>query len=52
MIMTVQNTDAEEGMSLQKAAQKENNPVSDAWLLITQNDLTSLDTSNITARLV
>ena len=44
MIMTAQNTVAEEGMSLEKAAQKANNPVSDAWLLITQNDLTSLDT--------
>ncbi len=44
MIMTAQNTGAEEGMSLEKAAQKSNNPVSDAWLLITQNDLTSLDT--------
>ncbi len=44
MIMTTQNTGAEEGMSLEKAAQKSNNPVSDAWLLIAQNDLTSLDT--------
>lgn len=35
---------AQEGMSLEKAAQKSNNPVSDAWLLITQNDLTVLDT--------
>ena len=31
-------------MSLEKAAQKSNNPVSDAWLLITQNDYTILDT--------
>lgn len=46
MIMTAQNTGAEEGMSLEKAAQKSNNPVSDAWLLITQNDLTRLDTPN------
>ena len=35
---------AQEEMSLEKAAQKSNNPVSDAWLLITQNDLTGLDT--------
>ncbi len=27
-------------MSLEKAAQKSNNPVSDAWLLLSQNDLT------------
>lgn len=33
---------AEEAMSLEKAATKANNPVSDAWLLITQNDYTSL----------
>ena len=33
-----------EDMSLAKAAQKANNPVSDAWLLITQNDNTVLDT--------
>lgn len=33
-----------ETMSLEKAAQKANNPVSDAWLLITQNDFTSIDT--------
>lgn len=31
---------AAETMSLEKAAQKSNNPVGDAWLLITQNDLT------------
>lgn len=37
-------TEAQEGMSLQKAAQKSNNPVSDAWLLIGQNDYTSIDT--------
>lgn len=34
---------AEEAMSLAKAAQKANNPVSDAWLLVTQNDYTSLE---------
>ncbi len=33
----------EDGMSLEKAAQKSNNPVSDAWLLITQNDYTTLE---------
>ena len=32
-----------EDMSLEKAAQKSNNPVSDAWLLITQNDYTVLE---------
>lgn len=32
------------GMSLEQAAQKSNNPVSDAWLLITQNDYTVVDT--------
>lgn len=35
---------AQEEMSLEKAAQKSNNPVSDAWLLVTQNDYTILDT--------
>ena len=30
-------------MSLEKAAQKTNNPVSDAWLLIVQNDVTFLE---------
>ena len=35
---------AQEEMSLEKAAMKSNNPVSDAWLLITQNDTTVLDT--------
>ncbi len=34
---------AAEDMSLEKAAQKSNNPVSDAWLLITQNDYTVLE---------
>ncbi len=52
MIMTAQNTDAGEAMSLYKASQKANDPVSDAWLLITQNDLTSLDTPKITTRMV
>lgn len=31
---------AEEPMSMEKAAQKANNPVSDVWMLITQNDYT------------
>ena len=31
-------------MSLEKAARKANNPVSDAWLMITQNDYTFIDT--------
>jgi hypothetical protein len=35
---------AQEEMSLEKAAMKSNNPVSDAWLLVVQNDLTLLDT--------
>jgi hypothetical protein len=35
---------AQEEMSLDKAAMKSNNPVSDAWLLVVQNDLTLLDT--------
>jgi hypothetical protein len=35
---------AEDSMSLAKAAAKTNNPVSDAWLLITQNDYTAIDT--------
>lgn len=35
---------AQEEMSLEQAAQKSNNPVSDAWLLITQNDYTIMDT--------
>jgi hypothetical protein len=39
----VQSTQ-EGGMSLAKAAQKSNNPVSDAWLLITQNNFTAIDT--------
>ena len=30
-------------LSLEKAAQKSNNPVSDAWLLITQNDYSALE---------
>ena len=34
---------AEESMSMEKAAQKSNNPVSDVWLLITQNDYTVLE---------
>ncbi|UCD52002.1 MAG: hypothetical protein JSW27_05055 [Phycisphaerales bacterium] len=34
---------AAEDADLAKAAQKSNNPVSDAWLLITQNDLTFID---------
>ena len=34
---------SDEGMSLEKAAQKSNNPVSDAWLLVTQNDYTVLE---------
>lgn len=33
-----------ETMSLEQAATKANNPVSDAWILITQNDFTLLDT--------
>ncbi len=41
--MIVTNVIAQE-MSLEKAAMKSNNPVSDAWLLITQNDYTILDT--------
>lgn len=35
---------AQDNMSLEKAAQKANNPVSDAWLLVAQNDYTVLDT--------
>lgn len=35
---------AQDEMSLEKAAQKANNPVSDAWLLVSQNDYTVLDT--------
>jgi hypothetical protein len=34
----------QEEMSLEKAAQKSNNPVSDAWLLLMQNDLTRVET--------
>jgi hypothetical protein len=34
----------EDGMSIAKAAAKANNPVSDAWLMITQNDYTFIDT--------
>lgn len=34
---------AEEPMSLEKAAQKTNNPVSDAWLMIVQNDYTVIE---------
>lgn len=34
---------AEEALSLEKAAQKSNNPVSDAWLLITQYDYTAVE---------
>jgi len=34
---------ADETLSLEKAAQKSNNPVSDAWLLITQNDYTVIE---------
>ncbi len=33
----------QEEMSLEKAAQKTNNPVSDAWLLIVQNDYTVIE---------
>jgi len=36
-------TYAAETLSLEKAAQKSNNPVSDAWLLIVQNDYTALE---------
>lgn len=43
MAMVAANTGAQE-MSIEKAAMKSNNPVSDAWLLITQNDYTILDT--------
>jgi len=41
---------AEETMSLEKAAAKANNPVSDAWLLILQNDYTYIDTPDGTER--
>ena len=34
---------AAEELSLEKAAQKSNNPVSDAWLLIMQSDYTVLE---------
>tara|TARA_Y100000780_G_C13563643_1_gene370066 strand:+ start:317 stop:838 length:522 start_codon:yes stop_codon:yes gene_type:complete len=34
---------AQEEMSLEKAATKSNNPVSDAWLLIVQNDYTVIE---------
>ena len=34
---------AQEGLDLNTAAKKANNPVSDAWLLIIQNDYTFLD---------
>ena len=40
---TSQHAAAQE-LSLEEAARKTNNPVSDAWLLITQNDYTILDT--------
>ncbi|MGB1141400.1 MAG: hypothetical protein ACPG1A_10905 [Halioglobus sp.] len=40
---TAQHSAAQE-LSLEDAARKTNNPVSDAWLLITQNDYTILDT--------
>lgn len=32
-----------EGMDLKKAAQKSNNPVSDAWILLMQNDYTAIE---------
>ena len=41
---------AEETMSLEQAATKSNNPVSDAWLLILQNDYTLIDTPGGTER--
>ena len=41
--VTPANAQDDSGMSLEKAAQKSNNPVSDAWLLITQNDYTTLE---------
>lgn len=44
VLMVSWNASAQEEMSLAKAAVKSNNPVSDAWLLITQNDLTVMDT--------
>lgn len=40
LCLTIGAAGAEEETSLEKAAQKSNNPVSDAWLLITQNDTT------------
>jgi len=38
--------EAEEQMSLAKAAQKSANPVSDVWMFITQNDYTFLETED------
>ena len=43
MVVTTANAFAEE-MSLEQAAMKTNNPVSDAWLLLVQNDYTIFDT--------
>ena len=44
LLMAGSQAMAQGGMSLEQAAKKANNPVSDAWILITQNDYTLLDT--------
>lgn len=44
LLVVAWSASAQEEMSLEKAAMKSNNPVSDAWLLITQNDTTVIDT--------
>lgn len=43
MAVSVNPAYAEDDLSLEKAAQKANNPVSDAWLLLIQNDYTFLE---------
>ncbi|ARN72697.1 hypothetical protein [Oceanicoccus sagamiensis] len=43
LVFSTHSLIAEEPMSLAKAAQKTNNPVSDAWLLIVQNDYTVIE---------
>lgn len=37
---------AKDGLSVEQAAKKANNPVSDVWLLITQNDYTAIEDDN------
>lgn len=43
LLMTSASGEEKKGLDLETAAKKSNNPVSDAWLLIMQNDLTLLD---------